>query len=125
MATFKLVISNPRSGIARQVEISGDEAERLIGRRIGEEVSAKELGLNLSEIFGEEIPADARLKITGGTDKDGFPMRPDVHGPRRVKILVSRGPGFRPKERGERRKKTVRGNVISPDIAQINLKVVL
>ncbi len=124
MATFKLVISNPRSGIAKQVEISGDEAERLIGRRIGEEVSAKELGLNLSEIFGEEIPADARLKITGGTDKDGFPMRPDVHGPRRVKILVSRGPGFRPKERGERRKKTVRGNVISPDIAQINLKVV-
>ncbi len=124
MATFKLVISNPRSGIARQVEISGDEAERLIGKRIGEEVSARELGLNLSEIFGEEIPADAKLKITGGTDKDGFPMRPDVHGPRRVKILVSRGPGFRPKERGERRKKTVRGNVISPDIAQINLKVV-
>lgn len=125
MATFKLVISNPKSGIARQVEISGDEAERLIGKRIGEEVSARELGLNLSEIFGEEIPADARLKITGGTDKDGFPMRPDVHGPRRVKILVSRGPGFRPKERGERRKKTVRGNVVSPDIAQINLKIVL
>ncbi|NJE85621.1 30S ribosomal protein S6e [Thermococcus sp. CX2] len=124
MATFKLVISNPKNGIARQVEISGEEAEKLIGKRIGDEISAKELGLNLTEIFGEEIPADAKLKITGGTDKDGFPMRPDVHGPRRVKILVSRGPGFRPKEKGERRKKTVRGNTISPEIVQINMKLV-
>ncbi len=124
MATFKLVISNPKNGVARQVEISGEEAERLIGKRIGDEIPASELGLNLTEIFGEEIPGDAKLRITGGTDKDGFAMRPDVHGPRRVKILVSRGPGFRPKERGERRKKTVRGNTISPEIVQVNMKLV-
>jgi small subunit ribosomal protein S6e len=124
MATFKLVISNPKNGIARQVEISGEGADKLIGKRIGDEIPASELGLNLTEIFGEEIPGDVKLKITGGTDKDGFAMRPDVHGPRRVKILVSRGPGFRPKERGERRKKTVRGNTISPEIVQINMKLV-
>ena len=124
MATFKLVISNPKTGIARQVEISGEEAEKLIGKRIGEEIPASELGLNLTEIFGEEIPGNVKLRITGGTDKDGFAMRPDVHGPRRVKILVSKGPGFRPKEKGERRKKTVRGNTISPEIVQINMKLV-
>ncbi|MPW39585.1 30S ribosomal protein S6e [Thermococcus sp. 101 C5] len=124
MATFKLVISDPKSGIAKQVEITGAEAEKLIGLRIGDEIEAKELGLNLSEIFGSEIPADVKLKITGGTDKDGFPMRPDVHGPRRVRILLSRGPGFRPQEKGERRKKTVRGNTISPEIVQINVKIV-
>lgn len=124
MATFKLVISNPRSGIARQVEISGESAEKLVGKRIGDEIPASELGLNLTEIFGEEIPGDVKLRITGGTDRDGFAMRPDVHGPRRVKILVSRGPGFRPKERGERRKKTVRGNTISPEIVQVNMKLV-
>ncbi|HIH73301.1 MAG: 30S ribosomal protein S6e [Thermococcales archaeon 44_46] len=124
MATFKLVISDPKSGIAKQVEITGAEAEKLIGLRIGDEIEAKELGLNLSEVFGSEIPADVKLKITGGTDKDGFPMRPDVHGPRRVRILLSRGPGFRPQEKGERRKKTVRGNTISPEIVQINLKIV-
>ncbi len=124
MATFKLVISNPKNGIARQVEISGEEAEKLIGKRIGEEIPASELGLNLTEIFGEEIPGNVKLKITGGTDKDGFAMRPDVHGPRRVKILVSRGPGFRPKERGERKKKTVRGNTISPEVVQVNMKLV-
>lgn len=125
MATFKLVISNPKTGIAKQVEISGGEAEILVGKRIGDEVSAKELGLNLREIFGDEsIPEDAKLRITGGTDKDGFPMRPDVHGPRRVKILLSKGPGFRPREKGERRKKTVHGNTISPNIVQVNLKIV-
>ncbi|MDK2983037.1 MAG: small subunit ribosomal protein S6e [Thermococcaceae archaeon] len=124
MATFKLVISDPKSGIAKQVEITGAEADKLIGLRIGDEIEAKELGLNLSEVFGSEIPADVKLKITGGTDKDGFPMRPDVHGPRRVRILLSRGPGFRPQEKGERRKKTVRGNTISPEIVQINLKIV-
>ncbi|ASJ03915.1 30S ribosomal protein S6e [Thermococcus barossii] len=124
MATFKLVISNPKNGIAKQVEISGEGAEKLIGKRIGEEIPASELGLNLTEIFGEEIPGNVKLRITGGTDKDGFPMRPDVHGPRRVKILVSKGPGFRPKEKGERRKKTVRGNTISPEIVQINMKLV-
>ncbi len=124
MATFKLVISNPRSGKARQVEVEGEIAEKLIGRRIGDEIPISELKLNLSKIFGEEIPGDARLKIRGGTDKDGFPMRPDVHGPRRVRILVSRGPGFRPKEKGERRKKTVRGNIISPEVVQINAVLV-
>ena len=125
MTTFKLVISNPRNGIARQVEISGEEAEKLIGKRIGETIPASELGLNLTEIFGEELPDDVELKIRGGTDKDGFPMRPDVHGPRRVKILISQGPGFRPREKGERRKKTVRGNTISPEIVQVNMKLLL
>ncbi len=124
MATFKLVISNPKNGIARQVEISGEEAEKLVGKRIGDEVPASELGLNLTEIFGEEVPGNVKLRVTGGTDKDGFAMRPDVHGPRRVKILISRGPGFRPKERGERRKKTVRGNTISPEVVQVNMKLV-
>ncbi|MDV3103302.1 30S ribosomal protein S6e [Thermococcus waiotapuensis] len=124
MATFKLVLSNPKNGIAKQIEITGEVAEKFIGKRIGDEIPVGELGMNLNEIFGEEIPGNAKIKIRGGTDKDGFPMRPDIHGPKRVKILLSTGPGFRPKERGERRKKTVRGNTISPEIVQINAVLV-
>ncbi|ASJ00346.1 30S ribosomal protein S6e [Thermococcus gorgonarius] len=124
MATFKLVLSNPKTGIAKQIEITGEVAEKFIGKRIGDEIPVSELGMNLTEIFGEEIPETAKIKIRGGTDKDGFPMRPDIHGPRRVKILLSKGPGFRPKEKGERRKKTVRGNTISPEIVQINAVLV-
>jgi len=124
MATFKVVISDPKSGVAKQVEISGAQAENLIGLRIGDTIEPSALGLDLGKIFGTEIKGKVKIKITGGTDKDGFPMRPDVHGPRRVRILVSRGPGFRPEKKGERRKKTVRGNTISPEIAQINTVIV-
>lgn len=124
MVTFKVVISDPKSGKAKQVEVSDRKAEALIGLRIGDTFDPSVIGVNLGELLGEEIPANVKLKIRGGTDKDGFPMRPDVHGPRKVRILVSRGPGFRPKERGERRKKTVRGDTISPEIMQINTVIV-
>ncbi|AIF70397.1 30S ribosomal protein S6 [Palaeococcus pacificus DY20341] len=124
MVTFKVVISDPKSGKAKQIEVSDKKAEALIGLRIGDTFDASLLGVDLSEVFGEEIPSNVKLKITGGTDKDGFPMRPDVHGPRKIRILVSRGPGFRPTKKGERRKKTVRGNTISPEIMQINTKIV-
>ncbi|MFA4646757.1 30S ribosomal protein S6e [Pyrococcus kukulkanii] len=124
MATFKLVISDPKSGIAKQIEITGDAAEKLIGKKIGDQIPVKELGIDLNAVFGKEFPEDVKMEIRGGTDKDGFPMRPDVHGPRRVRILLSKGPGFRPREKGERRKKTVRGNTISPEIVQVNVKLV-
>jgi small subunit ribosomal protein S6e len=64
-----------------------------------------------------------KLKITGGSDKDGFPMRPDVHGGVRRSIILSSGTGFKPDRDGVRRRKMVRGNVITEDIVQINLKV--
>ncbi|AEC52140.1 30S ribosomal protein S6e [Pyrococcus sp. NA2] len=124
MATFKLVISDPKSGIAKQIEITGDAAEKLIGKKIGDQIPVKELGIDLKALFGKDFPEDVKMEIRGGTDKDGFPMRPDVHGPRRVRILLSKGPGFRPKEKGERRKKTVRGNTISPEIVQVNVKLI-
>jgi len=55
------------------------------------------------------------LKLTGGTDKDGFPIRPDLPGPARRKILVAGGVGFRPTHDGERRRKSMRGREISSE----------
>ena len=63
---------------------------------------------------------DTTLKLTGGSDKNGFPMKKDVEGPRRIKSLLSGGIGFKPKRDGQRRRKTVRGNTVSDDIVQIN-----
>jgi len=62
-------------------------------------------------------------ETTGGTDKDGFPMRTDVHGTERKKILIAGGTGLIKTKKGLRKKKTVRGNVISEAIAQINVAV--
>ena len=85
----------------------------IIGLKIGDEFSGDIIGLS-----------GYTLKITGGTDKDGFPMHPSVEGVGRKKILLSSPPCFHPKRKGERRRKMVRGNTISQDIVQINCKVV-
>lgn len=111
---FKVVISDPATGKAYQKVVSGANANKLIGKQIGDIINGTLV----------DLPPDYELQITGGSDKDGFPMRPDIPGTGRKRILLSGGVGYRPKEKGIRKKKTVRGRVISRDIVQINMKVV-
>ncbi len=111
---FKVVISDPATGKAYQKVVSGANANKLIGKQIGDIINGTLV----------DLPPDYELQITGGSDKDGFPMRPDIPGTGRKRILLSGGVGYRPKEKGVRKKKTVRGRVISKDIVQINMKVV-
>ena len=65
-----------------------------------------------------------KLQISGGTDKDGFPMRSDLPGTVRRRLLISKGKGFNAHENGIRRKKSIRGNTINQDIVQINMRVI-
>ncbi|MFQ5762898.1 MAG: 30S ribosomal protein S6e [Candidatus Bathyarchaeia archaeon] len=112
MAKFKLIISDPRTGKSGVKEIEGTRAVPFIGRKIGE--------LMDGSVAGE---AGRRLRITGGTDRDGFPMRADVLGGAKIRVLLSGGVGFKASSEGERRRKTVRGNVITEETIQINLRV--
>ncbi len=112
MANFKIVVSEPKSRKAYQKEVD-QGASGLVGKKIGDTVKADSLGL-----------AGYEVKITGGSDRNGFPMRGDVEGPGRKKIVLSGGVGFHPKMKGQRRRKSVRGNTISADTAQINAVVV-
>ncbi|MCC6055607.1 MAG: 30S ribosomal protein S6e, partial [Desulfurococcaceae archaeon] len=64
--------------------------------------------------------SNVQLEIRGGSDLAGFPMRIDIAGPVKKYVLLSQGPGFKPREDGEKRRKLVRGNTISEDIVQIN-----
>jgi small subunit ribosomal protein S6e len=107
---FKLVISEGKE--SHQLEVPATESKPLVGLRIGEEFDASNIGLN-----------GYTLKITGGSDKNGFPMKKDVDGPRRIKSLLAGGTGFKPKRDGQRRRKTVRGNTVSDDIVQISAVV--
>lgn len=107
---FKLVISEGKE--SHQLEVPAAETKSLVGLRIGEEFDASNLGLN-----------GYTLKVTGGSDKNGFPMKKDVEGPRRIRSLLSGGTGFKPKRDGQRRRKTVRGNTISDDIVQVSAVV--
>jgi small subunit ribosomal protein S6e len=110
MAKFKVIVSDPETGKSTVVELEGSRAVPLVGRRLGETIDGSVVG-----------QGGHKLRITGGCDKDGFPMRPDIHGGVRTSTILSGGIGFHPKREGERRRKTIRGNVITEEIAQINL----
>ena len=112
MVEFKVVINDIKNGKSHQVQVSGHHANSLIGKKIGDEVDG---------IF-VQLPG-YKLILTGGTDKTGFPMRKDFPGMGRRRLLLSRSKGFKSKEQGLRKKKTIRGNTINQDIVQINMKV--
>jgi small subunit ribosomal protein S6e len=113
LAKFKIILSDPETKTSKTFELEETRATPLIGKKIGEVVDGSIVGL-----------PGHKVKITGGSDKDGFPMRPNVHGGVRRSVVLSGGVGFSPKDRGERRRKTVRGNVITDEIVQINMKVI-
>lgn len=111
-AGIRFVISDPKSRQTVQREVEEKNIRSLLGKKIGEKFSG-----GIIDLAGYE------LEITGGSDDDGIPMRPDVHGGVRKRVLLSGGVGFKPKRKGVRRKKPVRGNQITEDIVQINVKV--
>jgi small subunit ribosomal protein S6e len=112
MVDFKVVVNDTKNGKSYQIPVSGHHANSLIGKKIGDEVD----GIFIS------LPG-YKMEITGGTDKDGFPMRKDLPGVGRKRLLLSKSVGFKPKEKGLRKKKSVRGNTINQDVVQINMKV--
>ena len=107
---YKVVVSD--EDVTYQLELEDKDAKTVNGLKIGEEFNGGVLGLK-----------GYKLRISGGSDKNGFPMKEDVDGTRRFNSLVNGGTGFKPTKKGLRRRKTVRGNTIADDISQINVKV--
>jgi len=107
---MKIVISDPKTRKAWQIE---KDVPVLIGKKIGDEIDG-----SVFELSG------FKLKITGGSDKEGFPMRSDLDTTARKKILLASGVGYRPKKKGIKRRKYVRGNTVSDATAQLNVKVI-
>ncbi len=100
---------------------------------VDEDVAIRLAGLEIGDVFdGDLIGYEGlRFKIRGGSDATGFPMHPGVPGSMKKKVLLSGPPGFKPRRKGERRRKTVRGRMI-PDprgerrktaLAQLNVVV--
>ena len=112
MAKFKIIVSDPETGTSKTVELEETRAIPLIGRRTGEIIDGSIVGL-----------PGHKVQITGGSDKDGFPMRPSVHGGVRRRVILRGGVGFNSRYEGERKRKTVRGNVITDEIVQVNMRI--
>jgi small subunit ribosomal protein S6e len=108
-----LIVSDPETGKSQKVELNEDRMSPLIGRRIGEVIDGAIVNL-----------PGQKIKFTGGTDKDGIPMRTDVHGSVKARIILSGGVGYKPRKKGERKRIVVRGNTISADTTFLNFEIV-
>ncbi|MFX1504160.1 MAG: S6e family ribosomal protein [Promethearchaeota archaeon] len=113
---YKLNISGghkgPGKSLSKLIEID-EKKFRFEGMKIGDIIKGGVIGFPNYE-----------FEITGGSDSSGFPMRKDVHGPVKKRILVSkRGIGYHPQRKGQKKRKTVRGNEVTHDMTLINLKV--
>ena len=110
MVEYKLVISEAAKSHARTV--TDPQAAGFLGKRVGETVGGELIGA-----------AGYTFRITGGTDKSGFPLRPDLPGARQTRLYVGSGFGFNAPRDGMHQRRTYRGNTISEETVQINLVV--
>jgi len=107
---FKINISDKEKTFKLEAD-----TEFLIGKKIGEKIDGKEVK---SELEGYE------LEIMGTSDKAGFPGMKEVEGSGLKKVLLTKGFSMKNKRKGLRKRKTVRGNAISKNTIQINMKVI-
>jgi small subunit ribosomal protein S6e len=105
LAQFKLIVSD-RKGRTIAQELKDRTAQPLLGTRVGSIIDSSIVGI-----------AGGKLKITGGSDRSGTPMRPDVHGGVKKYVLLSTGVGNRSEARI---RKLVRGNMVTEEIYQLN-----
>jgi small subunit ribosomal protein S6e len=112
MAQFKVTVGDPNDGRSYSVDVKGHHANSLVGKRIGNMVDGIFVGL-----------PGYQLVITGGSDRSGTPMKKGVKTVGKKGVLLSTGPCYSPSDKGVRKRKLLRGDLISPDIWQINMAI--
>lgn len=101
-----------KNGTSVQKELPDAEFKVFLGKKVHDHVKGDTFGFPGYE-----------FEIAGGSDYCGFPMRWDVPGFQRKRILAIKGVGLKMTAKGIKHRKTVCGNTIHPKIAQLNLKV--
>lgn len=115
MVEIKLVIGDPKTKRTFKAEIKSPDADQLFGKKIGDTFRGELINLPGFEFV-----------ITGGSDKAGFPMNPNLIGQGRRRLMLSgktQGYATPKKFAGRKERRLVRGDTIAADIAQINCKI--
>ncbi len=113
MVRFQINLADGKQSYKKEID-SDIMTRHLIGKKLGEELDGSGIGFD-----------GYKFKITGGSDHSGFPMVSSIEGSTPKKILIGhRASGYKPDRKGKRRRKRVRGEMISEDIYQINLKII-
>ncbi|KAL1690522.1 ribosomal protein S6e-domain-containing protein, partial [Schizophyllum commune] len=109
--------ADPATGQQKLIDLDEERKYRIFyDKKMSQEVPGDSLG---DEFKGYVF------RITGGNDKQGFPMKQGVLLPHRVRLLLSEGHScYRPRREGERKRKSVRGCIVGPDIAVLSLVIV-
>jgi small subunit ribosomal protein S6e len=110
LVTYKIIVSDPKTGKSEASEVKDASAQQLLGRKIGEVIDGASIGLA------------GKIMITGGSDKAGFPMRSDTLGGGKNYVLLTRGVGLKTENKGTKKRKLVRGNTITEEVYQVNAK---
>ena len=113
----QLNVSFPATGCQKLFDIDDEMKVRFFyEKRMGQEVDASPLG---DEWKGYV------LRISGGNDKQGFPMKQGVLTNGRVRLLLSAGHScYRPRRDGERKRKSVRGCIVDSNLSVIACVIV-
>jgi len=114
---MKLNIANPSSGCQKLIDVDDEKKLRVFyDKRMSQEVEGDSLG---DEFKGYVF------KITGGNDKEGFPMKQGILLNHRVRLLLREGTTcYRARKDGERKRKSVRGCIVGPDLSVLDLIIV-
>jgi len=114
---MKLNIANPATGAQKLLDLDDEKKFRIFyDKKMSQEVPGDSVGDEWKGYI---------FRITGGNDKQGFPMKQGVLLPNRVKLLLADGHScYRARRTGERKRKSVRGCIVGPDIAVLSLIIV-
>merc|ERR1712053_49120 len=111
----KFNVADPQTGSQRTFEVDDDKRLRFVlDKRIAQEVNGA--------ILGDQFQ-DYTFKITGGIDKQGFPMRQGILVPDRVRLLLRESKGYILQKDGDRKRRSVRGCIVSREIAVVNMTI--
>jgi len=113
----QLNIACPSTGCQKMIEVEDEKKLRAFyDKRISDEVEG--------DVLGPEFEGYV-FRISGGNDLQGFPMMQGVLVSKRVRLLLKKGSKcYRPRKAGERKRKSVRGCIVSHDLSVLNLVVI-
>ena len=128
---MKLNFAYPATGQQKVFEFEDEKKLRIFyEKRMAQEVEIDSLGDERKVIFCLLSLQNVLLKgyvvrIAGGNDKQGFPMKQGILTNGRVRLLLAKGQScYRPRKTGERKRKSVRGCIVDANLSALALVVV-